>query len=135
MSLFNQDDRSEQLLRAIYEVLQQQLAVTSRIMEKVMSTSPVTQASFDAALSTFSAAFGSLLTAVQSVETGLAAVEASLAAASGTSGSDFSGELATIQNLQAQVAAASTSAQQAITSLPTADQPAPPAPSAEVKKG
>lgn len=114
-----------------YETLkiqEQILQVLNLILERLMSTTPVSQASFDSALSQLNTAFTSLLNAVQSVETGLAAVEAALTAAQGNPGAtDFSGELATVQNLQAEVAAAQATANAAIQSLPAPPATTPPA--------
>lgn len=114
MSFFNVEDFET------LKVEEQILCVLKLILERLMSTTPVSQASFDAALSQLNTAFTSLLNAVQSVETGLASVEAALTAAQGNPGNtDFSGELATVQNLQAEVAAAQATANAAIQSLPT----------------
>lgn len=99
--------------------------ILSFILWRFMATTPVSQATFDAALVQLNTAFTTLLTSQKSVETGLAAVEAALVAAQQKPGSvDFSGELATVQNLQAEVAQASADAAAAIASLPT--PPAPP---------
>lgn len=93
---------------------------------RLMSTPPVTQATFDAALVELNTAFTTLLTSQQNIITGLSAVEAALVAAQQNPGStDFSGELATVQNLQAEAAQAQANAQAAIASLPT-PPPAPP---------
>ena len=96
------------------------LVLLTLIFWRVMGTTPVSQATFDTALTQLNAAFTTLLNAVQSVETGLTAVEAALTAAQQNPGStDFSGELATVQNLQAEVSAAQATATAAIESLPT----------------
>lgn len=93
---------------------------------RLMATPPVTQATFDAALVELNTAFTTLLTSQQNIITGLSAVEAALVAAQQNPGStDFSGELATVQNLQAEAAQAQANAQAAIASLPTPPQ-APP---------
>jgi hypothetical protein len=120
------EPRESECLFDIQAILNQQLAVLNRMMEKIMSTTPVSQASFDAALAQYTTSFNALLTAVGSVETGLSAVEAALVAAQGSQTPvDLSGELATLQNLQAEVSSAQTSAQAAIAGLPTAPTPTP----------
>lgn len=92
-----------------------------------MSTTPVSQATFDAALGTLNTTVSALLAVGQSIGVGLTNLEASLAAAQGSSTPvDLSGELATVQNMQTELATAVTGAQAALVGIPTADQPTPP---------
>lgn len=104
------------------------------ILERLMSTNPVSQATFDAALQNLNTAFNNLVTTGQSVAAGLAAVEAALTAAQGsTTPTDFSAELAIVQNLSAEIATANTEAQALVAGLPASPTPTPtptPAPAA-----
>jgi hypothetical protein len=112
----------------VERLLNEILAVNTKILERLMATTPVSQATFDTALSQLSQALQTLLNTGQTVATGLTNIEAALTAAQGsTTPVDFSGELATVQNLQAEITAAQASAQQLITTIPAADLPPAPA--------
>lgn len=125
---------SDDTLFRIEQLLIKQLELQIKIAEKIMSTSPVTQATFDTALASINSSLSQLLAVGQSIGTGLSNLEAALLAAQQNPGTtDFSGELATVQNMQAELTAALSGAQQALSSIPTAEQPSP-TPSSSVEK-
>jgi hypothetical protein len=132
--MFDSSAALDTLLR-IEQLLINQLEVLICIKEKIMSTTPVSQATFDAALATLNTTLSSLLSVGTSIGTGLVNLEAALLAAQQNPGTtDLSGELATVQNMQAELGTALTDAQAVLAGIPAAEQPAPVA-SAEVKKG
>lgn len=89
-----------------------------------MSTPPVTQAAFDAALSQQSGLLTTLLSLVGELGVGLSNVEATLIAAQGSATPvDLSGELAAVQTMQAQIAQTTTAVQTELAAIPAADQP------------
>jgi hypothetical protein len=111
---FNVEDYTAvNLLRKISNTL-------TEILERLMSTTPVSQASFDAALNDLVTGFNALVTTGQAVADGLVKVEAALVAAQGSATpADFSAELAIVQGLQAQIATDQTAAQALVAGLPT----------------
>lgn len=126
------DDKQFQQIALLERQIQLLSSINSYLekMEKHMATNPpVSQATFDAALSDVNTALSQLLAVGQQVGAGLVKIEADLAAKSGDV--DLSGELATVQNMKAQLADALQGAQTALASIPSADQPDPtPAPAA-----
>lgn len=93
-----------------------------------MATPPVSQATFDAALNQQSSLLQTLLTLVGELGVGLSNVEASLIAAQGSATPvDLTGELASVQAMQAQISNTTATVQQEISAIPTADQPPAPA--------
>lgn len=112
---------------AALAVLNKILAVLTQLSEKpIMSTTPVSQATFDAALAELVTGFNNLVATGQQVATGLAQVEAALVAAQGAQPTiDLTQELAIVQGLQAQIATDQTAAQALIAGLPPNLPPAP----------
>jgi hypothetical protein len=114
---------AELLLLSLMTVVVVQIYTLRRT---ILATPPVTQQAFDAALGTLTSTIQGLVDTVGNVETGLTAVEAALTAAQGSSAPvDLSAELATVQNLQAEVATATAAAQAALASIPASPAPAP----------
>lgn len=118
---FNVEDYTAvNLLRTISNTL-------TEILERLMSTTPVSQASFDTALNDLVTGFNALVTTGQAVAAGLAAVEAALVAAQGsTTPVNLAAELAIVQGLQAQIATDTAAAQALVAGLPTLPTPPPP---------
>jgi hypothetical protein len=122
MPFYIEDSQAESLLEKILNILN---SINSNL-EKIMSTPPVTQAAFDTALSTLNSTLTQLLAVGQQIGVGLTNLETALQAAQQNPGQiDFSGELATVQNMQAELATAITGANAALASIPTAEQPQP----------
>lgn len=126
MGLFNEKDFKTEVI--LERMLQELCKINSNLetIQKVMSTNPpVTQATFDAALSQVNAALTGLLSVGQNIGQGLQNLEAALLAAQQNPGStDLSGELAIVNNMQAELVEATTNANTLLSSIPTAEQPA-----------
>ena len=91
-----------------------------------MSTSPVSQATFDAALAALNTTLSNLLTLGATIGQGLANLETALTAALANPGQvNLAGELATVQNMQQELSTALSDAQTVLAGIPAAEQPAP----------